>query len=210
MGEAGRSCIAALVLAAGSSTRFAAGNKLLAEVSGKPLIAWTITAFVEAGISSIFVVTGPEPERVQSALGELPVQFVRNPNHLAGMGGSIAAGVAALGEDIAAVLISPGDMPGISAELVRSLISAFEAGGGERIVRPLLPDGRPGHPVVWPRRFFPKLTQLSGPEGGRTLLRELASEIEQMPWSDPAVALDIDTVEELERYRAAKQEPHNS
>ena len=210
MGEAGRSRIAALVLAAGSSTRFAAGNKLLAEVSGRPLIVWTVSAFVEAGISPIIVVTGPEPERVQAALEELPVQLVHNPDHSDGMGGSIAVGIAELSDDNAAVLISPGDMPGISAELIRILIAAFKASGTDRIVRPSLTDGRPAHPVLWPRRFFPWLMQLSGPEGGKTLLRELASEIEQVPWSDPAAALDIDTVEELERYRAAKQEPHNS
>lgn len=202
--------IAALVLAAGSSTRFAAGNKLLAEVSGRPLIAWTVSAFVQAHITPIVVVTGPEPQWVQAALQEMRVQFVHNPNHLAGMGGSIAAGIAALGEDIAGVLISPGDMPGISSELIRALITPFEASGGRHIVRPLLPDGRPGHPVLWPRRFFSQLMQLSGPEGGRALLRELGSEIEQVPWNDPAAALDIDTVEELERYRGAKQEPHNS
>lgn len=205
-----KSCVAALLLAAGSSRRFGEGNKLLVEVAGRPLICWTAAAFAASRASELIVVTGPEPEAVEAALAGLPVRFVHNPDHLAGMGGSVAAGVRALGTGSTGVLICPGDMPGITTELIDAIIAAFEAGGSQRIVRPLLPDGRPGNPVLWPRRHFPQLAQLRGAAGGRTLLPALAGDVDNMPWQDTAAALDIDTVDDLERFRQAKRQSHGS
>lgn len=210
MATSEKSHVAALLLAAGSSRRFGSGNKLLAEVAGRPLIALTAAAFVVSRASELIVVTGPEPEAIETALSHEPARFVRNPDHLSGMGGSIAAGVATLGSDAQGVLICPGDMPGMTAELVDSLIAVFEAGGCDRIVRPVLPDGRPGNPVLWPRRYFGRLAQLHGPEGGRTLLREVAGEVECFPCPDIKAALDIDTAEDLESYRRSMRDAHGS
>ena len=205
-----KSLVAALLLAAGSSRRFGEGNKLLADLAGRPLIHWTAAAFVESRASELLVVTGPDPEGVEMALAGLPVRFVHNPDHLAGMGGSVAAGVRALGADCTGVLICPADMPGITMTLVNALIAAFEADGSRRIIRPVLPDGHPGHPVLWPRRHFQKLIELRGPVGGRALLSDLANEVDEISWQDSAVALDIDTPADLERYRRAKRQPHGS
>lgn len=199
-----------MLLAAGSSQRFGGGNKLLAEVAGRPLICWTAAAFAASRASELVVVTGPEPDVIEAALAALPVRFVHNPDHLTGMGGSVAIGVSALGTDCNGVLICPGDMPAITPALVDALIATFEATGSHRIVRPVLPDGRPGNPVLWPPRFFPRLTQLRGPAGGRTLLAELTDEVDHLPLQNDAASLDIDTPEDLERYRRAKRQSHGS
>src|SRR5690606_32041350 len=143
-----KSRVAALLLAAGSSLRFGKGNKLLADVAGRPLICWTAAAIVASRISELVVVTGPEPESIRAALAGLPARFVHNPDHLAGMGGSVAVGVRALGANCTGVVICPGDMPAITPELVDALIGAFEETGCHRIVRPVMPDGRPGNPVL--------------------------------------------------------------
>ncbi len=206
----GRSSVTAILLAAGSSRRYGDGNKLLAAVAGRPLLAWTAAALAASRASEVVVVTGPDPEAVAEALATLPVRFVHNADHLSGMGSSIAAGIAALGADCSGALICPGDMPGVSAELVDHVISTFEAGGSRRIVRPVLPDGRFGHPVLWPRRHFARLAELRGEVGGRALMGELAGDVEHLPWADPGTALDIDTPEDLARFRNAKRRPHGS
>ena len=202
--------VAAIVLAAGSSRRFAGGSKLLAEVAGRPLIAWAVSAFAASRAAEVIVVTGPEPQRVEDAVSGFAVRFVHNPDHLSGMGGSVAIGIKALAPDYSRALISPGDMPGITADLVNRLIESFEANGSDRIIRPKLPDGRLGHPVLWPRRHFAKLAQLRGPTGGKQLMGELVNEIDYLPWPDSAAALDIDTLEDLDRYRLAKRDLHDS
>ena len=205
-----KSSVAAIVLAAGSSRRFGGGSKLLAEIEGRPLLAWTAAAFVASRVGDVIVVTGPEPKAVEAALDHLPVRFVGNPDYMSGMGGSIAVGIASLGADCHGVLICPGDMPGITAGLVDSLIATFDAGGGDRIVRPVLPDGRHGHPVLWPRRHFSRLAQLRGPGGGKGLLGEFAREVAYLRWPDAGAVLDIDTAEDLERFRLANRDAHGS
>ena len=202
--------VAAIVLAAGSSRRFGDANKLLAEVAGRPLIAHCISAFAASRASDIVVVTGPDRQAIQSALEEWPVRYTHNPDHLSGMGGSIAAGVAAIAPDSDGVLICPGDMPGITSQFIDDLIDAFAASGADRIIRPTLADGRPAHPVLWPARLFPALKQLSGPDGGRRILEALAADIVPLKSDDRDTALDIDTHDDLEALRERLQKQHSS
>ncbi len=205
-----KSRVAAILLAAGSSRRFGGGSKLLADIFGRPLIAWSAAAFVASRASEVTVVTGPEPEAIEKALDGLDVLFLNNPDHLSGMGSSIAAGVASLGADCSGVLICPGDMPGMTTELIDSLIAAFEASGCNQVLRPVLPDGRHGHPVIWPRRLFSRLAQLRGPVGGKSMLGELADDVAYLSWPDTGAAFDIDTADDLQRFRRANRDSHGS
>lgn len=211
--EGGRNAgggVVAVVLAAGSSRRYGSGNKLLADIAGRPMIARTTAAFVQSRVGAVVVVTGADREAIERALAGLPIRLVHNPGHLAGMGGSIAAGVAAAGAACAGVMICPGDMPALSARLVDRVIDAFEAAGEKRIVHPRLPDGRQGHPVLWPCRFLSRLERLAGEEGAKGLLRELAGEVTSVPVEDADAGLDIDTSEDLERYRRRLRGLHGS
>lgn len=202
--------MAAILLAAGSSRRFGSANKLLAEVAGRPLVAWTAAAFASSRAYDLIVVTGHEAESIEKALSHLPVRFVHNPDHLSGMGSSVAAGIGGVWQDAKGALISPADMPEMTTELIDTLISAFEAGGCDRVIRPRLPDGRPGHPVLWPRRYFARLAALRGPAGGKTLLDRMQGEVAYIQCSDAGSALDIDTAEDLDRYRQGKRDVHGS
>ncbi len=211
MSGQGKSNVAAVVLAAGSSRRFGGGSKLLAEVAGQPLIKHVAGALAASRASEVVVVTGPQPEAVEKALAGLPVRFVNNPDHLSGMGGSIAVGIAGLSRQCSGVLISPADMPGVTPELIDSLIAAFEAAGADRIVHPALPpDGRQGNPVLWPRRYFGRLAELRGPSGGKALLSAFPDDIDRLDWPDAGPAFDIDTQDDLARYRRAKHISHDS
>ncbi len=191
--------IAAIVLAAGSSRRFGPENKLLADFRGQPLIRWAVTAFTQSQADPVIVVTGPDRGGIETALAGLPVRFKHNPDHLDGMGGSIATGVTVLPAGIDGVLVCPGDMPGITPRLINDLIAAFHQEGGDRVIRPALSGGRPGHPVLWPARLLPRLARISGAEGGKTLLSEVAGDVVQVALRDEGAALDIDTVQELQR-----------
>jgi len=60
-------------------------------------------------------------------------------------------------------------------------------------VFPAAPAGGQRNPVLWPRRFFPKLMFLSGAEGAKRLLRSVVSETISVTADDPAVFADVDT-----------------
>jgi hypothetical protein len=89
--------IGAVLLAAGASTRFGAGNKLLAELGGRPLIAHAADALLASGVDEIVVVTGRDSEQVRQILARTAVRFAHNEGWIRGMGSSIASGLRALG-----------------------------------------------------------------------------------------------------------------
>src|SRR5262249_57985613 len=60
--------IAAIVLAAGRSTRMGAENKLLADVGGKPMVRVVAEAALASGARAVLVVTGHQEDRVRAAL----------------------------------------------------------------------------------------------------------------------------------------------
>ena len=153
--------IAALILAAGSSRRFGTGNKLLAEIEGRPLVSRVIEAAEAAGLTPVVIVTGHEAERIVAATTSPTRLHLHNDRHREGIGTSIAAGVAALAGEVDGVLIAQGDMPALDARLVRDLATAFAANGCDRLVFPRLPDGRQGNPVIWPQRLFAALMAAS-------------------------------------------------
>jgi molybdenum cofactor cytidylyltransferase len=204
------SAVAAILLAAGSSQRFGPKNKLLAEVDGRPLIFWPAARLARSRVRELVVVTGPDRSKIEQALADFEVRFVHNPDHQAGMGRSIAVGIGSLDAETHGALICPGDMPEVSPELIDKLIEEFERNGATSIVYPALPDGSQRNPVVWPRRLFFRLAALDGPAGGKPLLAECKTEAVAVPVSDGRDFLDIDTAEDLVRYRQHPRRPHGS
>jgi molybdenum cofactor cytidylyltransferase len=190
--------LAAVVLAAGASRRFGAGNKLLAPIGGRPLVRCAAEEALAAGMVQVVVVAGYDALRIKAALADLPVGFAANAEWRSGMGSSVAAGVKALGEDIEAAFVIPADMPFLGAGLLYSLASLFEREGGRSIIYPATSDGEQRNPVLWPHRFFPALTALSGQEGAKRLLQSLMGEAAAMAVPDSSVFADIDTRAELE------------
>ena len=92
--------IAAIVLAAGRSSRMGSRNKLLELVNGKPMVARIAeTALASGAVCPIIVVTGFEADRVAAALHSLDVTIVNNPDFEHGLSTSIRAGLTALPPD---------------------------------------------------------------------------------------------------------------
>jgi molybdenum cofactor cytidylyltransferase len=113
------------------------------------------------------------------------------------MGFSIAEGVSALGDDVEAAFIIPGDMPFLSAALLVALADAFVRHGADPVVYPTTPQGEQRNPVLWPRRHFAELRMLAGPDGAKRLVQSLGDESVAVPIGDASVFADIDTPADL-------------
>ena len=83
---------AALVLAAGSSSRLGRPKQLVV-VDGEPLLRRTVRIAGEAGFAPIYVVLGAEQEGCRAALAGLDVAIVDNPQWSEGMGSSLRQGI---------------------------------------------------------------------------------------------------------------------
>lgn len=193
--------IAAIVLAAGRSTRMGAANKLLAEIGGSPLVRVAVEAALASRARPVLVVVGHQAEEMRAALAGLDVMFVPNPDYAAGLSTSLEAGIAAVPQTADGALVLLGDMPRLEARHVDRLIAAFAAEGGQAIVVPVH-QGRRGNPVLWPRAYFGALMQLEGDAGARRLLAEHPVDVREVELGTDAIFIDVDTPEALAQLRS--------
>jgi len=190
--------IAAVVLAAGRSTRMGA-NKLIADVGGKPMVRRVAEAALESAASPVLVVTGHQQADVRVALTGLDVMFVHNPNYAQGLSTSLKAGIAAVPPGVDGILVLLGDMPQIGPGHLDQLIAAFR-NSGEVVVVPVH-AGKRGNPVLWPRAFFAAMLALDGDAGAKRLLAANAGCVGEVDLGTDAIFLDVDTAEALARVR---------
>ena len=193
--------IAALVLAAGRSTRMGAINKLIAEIGGKPLVRIAAEQALASRASPVIVVTGHEKQKVEAALAGLPVKFAHNPDYAEGLGSSLKAGIAAVPKEADGVIVCLGDMPQVDAGLIDKLLAGFDPEKGALVVVPSI-DGRRGNPVVWARRFFPDLMAVQGDIGARHLIGTYTEAVIEVPVAGAAALTDVDTPESLSAVKA--------
>jgi molybdenum cofactor cytidylyltransferase len=201
--------VAAILLAAGSASRFraAAGgeaSKLVAQLAGKPLVRHAAEAALASGARPLVVVTGYQRAAVEAALDGLALRLVHNAKHAFGLASSLKAGIAALPASAKGALILLGDMPGVTPKLIDDLIAAFEAHPGARAAAPAS-GGRRGNPVLLSRALFAAIAELEGDEGARKLLAEAgAGQVIEVEAAGDSAILDIDTPEALEEARRAR------
>lgn len=189
--------IAAVVLAAGMSTRMGS-NKLVADIRGEPLIRHVVRSVEASAARPIVVVTGHDRERIGAALAGTEAALVHNPAYKDGMSTSLRVGVNAVTESDGAIVLL-GDMPAVSGALIDRMISAFDpANAGAICVA--VHRGRRGNPVLFARRFFPELRELSGDVGARSIVGKYPDLVCEVEADNEAPLTDLDTRDDLERY----------
>ncbi len=190
--------LAAVVLAAGASTRMGRPKALL-EWRGRPFVAHAVAQAGHAGAAPVVVVWGavPLPDGVlDGAIGAL------NPDWAAGPLGSLTRGLAALddhGADGAGVLVLTVDRPHVAPATLEALARAHADEPGA-VWQPGHRQRR-GHPILYPADLVPALRALRSPATPRTFLArpEVAARRRLLPVDDPAVLDNLDRPEDLER-----------
>jgi molybdenum cofactor cytidylyltransferase len=204
--------VAGVVLAAGLSSRFGEGDKLLATLEGEPLVVHAVRTLTGADLDAVVVVVDPG-SGVSGALADAglagddtdadagaDVALVENPDAAAGQATSVRRGVAwARGAaDADAVVFALGDMPRVRPETVDRLAAAWRDGRGSALAA--AHDGRRGNPVLFDSRHFDALAAVSGDTGGRSVF-ENAADSAVVETEDPGVRRDVDTRADLEALR---------
>ena len=192
--------VAAILLAAGASTRMGRPKQLI-RVGGETLLRRTARIAVEAGCSPVIVVLGSRAEEICPELDGLPVTIAVNKNWAEGMASSLRCGLASISElwsAAARVLVLVCDQPLLSVEHIRSLLRTQAAGNA--LVTASLYRDRAGVPAVFASQLFPELMTLQGDQGARELILAHKDQVETIAWS--AGALDVDLPEDLEAIGA--------
>lgn len=193
--------IAAIVLAAGRSSRFKDGNKLLTQIDGMPLVRRALTEVNASAVTDILLVVAPGAHDVVKAAGPGRWRTIINVHAHEGLASSLRAGISALPGTTDGALVVLADMPGVRADLIARVMAAFTAEGGEVIVHPADDAGRQGHPVLWPRRLFPELLALEGDAGGKSLLQKHQALSRAVLVTGTSAFFDIDTQADLARLK---------
>lgn len=199
-----RPLVSAVLLAAGAARRMRGADKLLEVIDGVPLIRRAAQALLASRADETLVVLGPGQDGRRAALSGLPLRLVENRTPAEGMASSVRAALAALAPEADAAILALADMPEIGPAHLDRLIAAFDPAEGRAICRAATQDGRPGHPVLFGRRFFETLARLEGDRGAREVLEEHADLVELVPTPGRAAIVDLDDPEAWDAWRAAR------
>lgn len=182
----------ALVLAAGLSERFGA-VKQLAHYRGQPLVARALRIAESVCSNRTVLVTGHHGAAVHAACAPIAGFRVHNSDYRQGLASSIAHGVAALRHAADGVLLLLADQPLIDQQHLARLAERWSA-APERVVATAY-AGKSGVPVIFPRRSFDDLCELTGDTGAQVLLQRCGSEV--LTVHCDAAEIDIDRPEDL-------------
>ena len=181
-----------VVLAAGLSRRMGR-SKALARIHGISLILRTIKVLAPFAANRIIVVTGPRAQRMRVELRGYSISFVANPAHALGLATSVMRGVRA-SRFSGAVLLLPIDLAELKATDLERLIARWSSSRRRVVARRV--DERAAVPLILPRALYPRVCEIGGDVGLRTLLAELPAN-RRILIDLPSAERDVDTPREL-------------
>jgi len=191
---------AALVLAAGGSSRMGGAKQLLV-LEGRTLLARTLEAVSASGAHPIAIVLGSNAAAIRSQISEGSALVVINPDWASGMASSIRSGISALtaaAPSLEAILVTPCDQPALTADSIRRLVGLHRSTG---LIAAARYSGRLGAPAVFGAGNLGALLALKGDEGARSLLN---SGMVAVAGADlPEFGFDIDTPADYQAWRSA-------
>ncbi|MBI3117311.1 MAG: molybdenum cofactor cytidylyltransferase [Candidatus Hydrogenedentes bacterium] len=195
--------ISAIVLAAGESRRMGQ-QKVLLPFRGHTVIEHIVQQAADAAVDEIVAVVGHEREAVETCLQPYRVKVVVNSCYQNGMLSSVRAGLDALQENAAAVMVLLGDQPHVRADVLRALIQRFKQ-SDKSIVIPSY-RGRAGHPALVSLVHRNEIMQRYAEEGLRGLYTAHPDDIEWVLVEDAGIVEDMDTPEDYERVLQLDEE----
>ena len=191
--------VAALVLAAGLSTRMGS-PKMLLRWGDTTVLGQVLRTLRAAGIAQSITITGSDQEAVNAICRQHGSDTVHNSAYGDDeMLSSLQVGLRHVAPGVSAALIVLGDQPSIQAKLVTAVLDAAERSQANLVVPSY--ENRRGHPWLIRSELWDELLALRQPQTPRDFLRQHAQSIHYVDWLDDSVLRDIDTPEEYDRLR---------
>jgi len=186
--------ISGVILAGGAGVRYGEPKQLL-PWKERPLVWHVAKKALSAGLSPVVVVGGAYTSQLRTALEDLPVEVVDNPDWAQGQSTSVRAGLGIVSALCGAAIFLLADQPQVPETLIQALV---EAHSRERapIIAPLV-QGQRANPVLLDQSTFQDFYQLTGDVGARKLFSKHL--VKWIPWHDELPLLDIDTPEDYRK-----------
>lgn len=191
--------IAAIVLAAGASTRLGQPKQLL-RLDGETLLHRSVRSAIEAGFSPVVVVLGARAESMLPELRDLDVVSVVNENWGEGMASSLHRGLSEIlrrEPAVPAVLLMVCDQPSATSDLLTGLSVEHRQRG--LAITACEYGGELGVPAIFSQKIYPGLLALTGDQGARRIIRSDPRRVASFPF--PGGENDIDTPADAARLK---------
>jgi molybdenum cofactor cytidylyltransferase len=191
--------IAAVILAAGGSSRFGKPKQLI-QFRDKSLVRRTVDLAIEAGCHPVAAVIGSDRKKMKAELKNAPVAIVENQNWERGIGTSIRAGVQRLLESMPrpkAIVLLTCDQPFVKAATIKQLITLRDETNKAIIASRY--ENTLGIPALFDHSCFSELLGLDDESGAKPIIMLKRDRVAEFPF--PEGKIDIDTVEDFEKIK---------
>ncbi|MRU14010.1 nucleotidyltransferase family protein [Roseovarius sp. A21] len=189
--------IGIVIPAAGTSSRMRGRDKLLEKAEGQPLLARQTRRALATGWP-VLVTLRPGSARAEVLPGGIACREV--PEAAEGLAASLRSGAAwAQSLDLKALMVLLADLPDLTSEDLETIAAAFTE-DPSRIIRATDDSGKPGHPVIFPAKYFEAMQALHGDDGAKPLLRQHPPRLCPLPGL--RATTDLDTPEAWAAWRA--------
>lgn len=192
-----------IILAAGTSTRLGSPKQLLV-YSGATLLQHSVEVAQTADADPVVVILGANADLIKSEIKNTKANAVVNPEWKEGMASTIRFGLQTLlklNPEVDAVVMMVADQPFVTAELLNNLMEVHRK--KQRSIVASKYGTTFGTPVLFAKRFFPELLELTGDVGAKSLVRKYMNEAAFVFF--PEGEIDIDTVEDYEKLKDVKE-----
>jgi molybdenum cofactor cytidylyltransferase len=193
-----RARVAAVVLAAGSSTRMGR-NKLLLDLGGETMVRRAVRAAIGGGVDEVVVVLGHDEPLVRAELAGLPCTPVVNPDHAEGAGTSVRTGVRQVAAVADALVVVLADMPYVTAEMIATVVARYRETRAPLVASHYGAVQAP--PTLYDRALFEELLSTRGERCAKQVVRHHEQEAAVVSWPESALR-DVDVPADYEGVRA--------
>jgi molybdenum cofactor cytidylyltransferase len=202
-GDRNNSRVAAIILAAGKSTRMGEAKQLL-RLGESTVLEQTLEKVRRAGLDEIVLVLGSDAETIRQHLAissAADLKVVVNQNYELGMASSLRMGLSAIDGRIDAALVVLADQPFIRPETFVRIVDEYRSSNAQIVIPQY--KGVRGNPVLLDRSVFAEVVALEGDIGCRAIFGSHLEGIVKAEVDDEGILLDIDNKDDYERLREA-------
>ena len=191
--------ISGVILAAGTASRMGKTKQLL-PLGPQPMLWHVAAAACQSHLAEVLVITGAAADPIATAVKDLPLRIIHNPDWQQGQSSSLLAGLHGLSPRTEAIIFLLADQPLVTPDLINSLIDQWRC-SGKTIVCPCY-EAKRGNPVLFDLAAWRNdLEQLDGDQGARCILAAHPEAIGYLPVASDEIFLDVDTAEDYAKMQ---------
>jgi molybdenum cofactor cytidylyltransferase len=192
--------IAAIILAAGKSSRMGEAKQLL-RLGDTTVLAKTIENVCHSAVDEIVLVLGASAQAIRGQLTLSDnIKVVINQAYAEGMATSLRSGLSAINPQTQAAFIVLADQPFIRPQTLDHLAQQHRRSNAQIVIP--THHGIRGNPVLLDRSVFSEAMALEGDVGCRAIFENHLQGIEKVEVDDEGILLDIDNPADYQRLRA--------